>query len=117
MPNIQFVSGINEFTIPDVKLTRSRDGNTGTASFFFKNPTIISKNRSKEGDITGMYLIDDEGIIRTTDVTAKFINGKPISIEAVYIIKSAEAWDRFMRFMENYSNENDLTFIKSSFNL
>jgi photosystem II protein len=117
MTNIQFVRGLNELVIPDIKLTRSRDGSTGTASFFFKNPNIFKKNLSKKREITGMYLINNEGILRTTDVIAKFINGKPISIESIYIIKSYEGWDRFMRFMETYSQKNKLVFIKSLFKI
>jgi photosystem II protein len=117
MTNIQFIRGVNELSIPDIKLTRSRDGSTGTANFFFKSPNILTKNISSDGDITGMYLIDKEGILRTTDVTAKFINGKPIAIEGIYIMKTSEDWDRFMRFMESYSKKNKLVFIKSSFDI
>ena len=111
---IQFIQGINENTIPKVQLTRSRDGSTGTATFLFENPTIFDKNIAREGEITGMYLVDQEGKLISKDVNARFINGKPTSVEAVYIMKSPEAWDRFMRFMERYSNENGLTFTKAN---
>nr|ARO91117.1 photosystem II reaction center protein W [Flintiella sanguinaria] len=114
MAVIQFIPGINENVIPDVRLTRSRDGNTGTASFRFTNPNIFDASTSKEGDITGMYLKDEEGQLVTRDVSAKFINGKPQAIEAIYIIKSPEDWDRFMRFMERYATANGLTFTKAN---
>jgi photosystem II 13kDa protein len=110
---IQFIRGINETVVPDVKLTRSRDGSTGTATFRFTNPTILEASVENEGDITGMYLIDEEGELITRDVNAKFINGKPKAIESVYIIKDADNWDRFMRFMERYANENSLSFTKT----
>ncbi|CAM9093380.1 unnamed protein product [Choristocarpus tenellus] len=110
---IQFIKGIDELTIPLIKLTRSRDGSTGTATFVFENASILDKKTSKDGDITGMYLIDKEGILNTLDVTVKFIKGKPKIIQAIYIMKNPEAWDRFMRFMERYANKNDLTFIKA----
>nr|YP_010330198.1 photosystem II protein W [Porphyridium aerugineum]UNJ17914.1 photosystem II protein W [Porphyridium aerugineum] len=114
MASIQFIPGINETVIPDVRLTRSRDGNTGTATFRFTNPNILDASTGKEGDITGMYLKDEEGELITRDVNAKFVNGKPQAIEAVYIIKSPEDWDRFMRFMERYANDNGLTFTRSN---
>ena len=38
MAVIQFIQGVNEDVIPDVRLTRSRDGSTGTATFRFANP-------------------------------------------------------------------------------
>ena len=111
---IQFIKGFDEKVLPDVRLTRSRDGSTGTATFRFKNPNILDKNTSKEGEITGMYLIDEEGLLETRDVNARFVNGKPEAIEAIYIMKSPEAWDRFMRFMERYGQSNGLVFTKAN---
>ena len=111
---IQFIKGFDEKVLPDVRLTRSRDGSTGTATFRFKNPNILDKNSAKEGEITGMYLIDEEGLLETRDVNARFVNGKPEAIEAIYIMKSPEAWDRFMRFMERYGQSNGLVFTKAN---
>lgn len=111
---IQFIKGLTERVLPDVRLTRSRDGSTGTATFRFKNPNIFDKNIIKTGEITGMYLIDDEGILETREVNARFINGKPQAIESIYIMKTPEAWDRFIRFMEKYGKANGLVFTKSN---
>ena len=111
---IQFIKGLNETVLPDIRLTRSRDGSTGTATFRFKNPNILDKSTAKEGEITGMYLIDEEGILETRDVNARFVNGKPEAIESIYIMKSPEAWDRFMRFMERYGQVNGLVFTKAN---
>jgi|TARA_B110000240_G_C13263113_1_gene352514 photosystem II protein len=111
---IQFIKGLDEKISPDIRLTRSRDGSTGTATFKFKNPNILDKRTSKEGEITGMYLIDEEGTLETRDVSAKFVNGKPEGIEAIYIMKNSEAWDRFMRFMERYGQNNGLVFTKAN---
>lgn len=114
MAAIQFIKGINEIVVPEVKLTRSRDGNTGTATFRFTNPKILDVSMENKGDITGMYLLDEEGELITRDVNAKFINGKPKAIESVYFIKDPEGWDRFMRFMERYANEYSLSFTKAN---
>ena len=111
---IQFIKGLDEKILPDVRLTRSRDGSTGTATFSFKNPTLLEKSTAKEGEITGMYLIDTEGILETRDVNVRFINGKPEAIESIYIMKSPQAWDRFMRFMERFGETNGLVFTKAS---
>ena len=54
MATIQFIKGINESVLPDVRLTRSVDGSTGTATFRFKEPTILNKNTAEEGEIIGM---------------------------------------------------------------
>jgi photosystem II protein len=111
---IQFIKGLDERVLPDVYLTRSRDGTTGTATFTFKSPNILDKSTSKEGEITGMYLLDEEGILETRDVNAVFINGKSEAIEAIYVMKSPEVWDRFMRFMERYGQTNGLVFTKAN---
>lgn len=110
MAYIQFARGIDEEAIPDVRMTRAKDGSDGTATFYFDYPKALTE----EGiEITGMYMIDEEGELTTRDVNAKFINGEPAGIEATYVIKSVEAWDRFMRFMQRYAEKNGLGFTKS----
>ena len=37
---------------------------------------------------------------------------KPDRIEAKYVMRSAFEWDRFMRFMERYAEDNELGFNK-----
>ncbi|MBA0758059.1 hypothetical protein Gotri_021088, partial [Gossypium trilobum] len=110
-PKIQFIQGTDEQTIPDVRLTKSRDGTNGMAIFRFDQPSVFDSS-SEVGDITGFYMIDEEGVLQSVDVNAKFVNGKPAGIEAKYIMRTPREWDRFMRFMERYSNENGLQFIK-----
>ena len=111
--HIQFIKGIDEKVLPDIRLTRSRYGSTGSATFRFKNANILDKSLALNGEITGMYMIDKEGVLETRDVSARFVNGKPQAVESIYIMKSAEAWDRFMRFMERYGESNGLVFTKA----
>lgn len=49
-------------------------------------------------------MIDDEGTLSTTDVKARFVNGKPTAIEARYNMRSQFEWDRFIRFMDRYDS-------------
>ncbi|MEH1890971.1 MAG: photosystem II reaction center protein Psb28 [Nostoc sp.] len=111
MAKIQFSKGLDEEVTPEVRLTRSRSGESGTATFIFTNPKILDQSSTE--DITGMYLIDEEGEIITREVKGKFVNGKPEALEAVYVMKSPQEWDRFMRFMERYAEENDLGLSKN----
>jgi len=111
MATIQFSRGVNEEVIPEVRLTRSRSGDTGTATFIFTNPKVLDEGSTDE--ITGMYMVDEEGEIVTREVKGKFINGKAEALEAIYLMKSAEEWERFMRFMERYAEKNDLGFNQS----
>jgi photosystem II protein len=111
--HIQFIIGINEKVLPDIRLTRSRDGSTGTATFRFKNANILDKSLALNGEITGMYMIDKEGVLETRDVSASFINGKPQAVESIYIMKTSEDWNRFMRFMDRYGETHSLVFTKA----
>jgi len=112
--SIQFIRGYNEKVVPGVKLTRAKDGSSGIATFNFNNPNCFDASTASQGEVTGMFLIDDEGEMSTTEVNASFANGKPQSIEAIYVMKSPAEWDRFMRFMEAYANDNELGFNKAS---
>ncbi|MEI6441858.1 MAG: photosystem II reaction center protein Psb28 [Nostocales cyanobacterium ELA583] len=111
MAKIQFARGIDEAVVPDVRLTRAKTGESGTATFVFINPQILAQDGKEE--VTGMYLIDEEGEIVIKEVQGKFVNGKPESLEAVYVMKSNDEWDRFMRFMNRYAEKNGLGLSKS----
>ncbi len=111
MAEIQFSQGTAEEVIPDIRLTRAKDGTNGQAMFYFDQPRAMSSEGSVE--VTGMYMVDEEGEISTRDVNAKFIDGQPVALEATYVMKSVEEWDRFMRFMERYAAENELGFNKA----
>ncbi|NES70430.1 MAG: photosystem II reaction center protein Psb28 [Okeania sp. SIO2D1] len=108
MTAIQFIQGIDEEGTEKVRLTRSRSGNQGTATFIFENPKALGQDITQE--ITGMYMIDEEGQMTSREVKAKFINGEPKSLEGFYVMKSKEDWDRFMRFMKRYAEKYGLEF-------
>mmetsp|Transcript_16864 Transcript_16864/g.25510 ORF Transcript_16864/g.25510 Transcript_16864/m.25510 type:complete len:149 (+) Transcript_16864:59-505(+) len=110
---IEFVRGLTEKDVPDVKLTRARDGSSGIATFTFDSPNCFDASTAEAGEITGMFMMDEEGEISTTDVNAKFANGKPQQITATYVMSSPAEWDRFMRFMESYGEANGLGFNKA----
>jgi len=110
MAEIQFARGIAEPVVPDVRITRAKDGSNGAATFYFDYPQALSQ----EGvEVTGMYLVDEEGELVTREVNGKFVNGEPAGIEATYVMKTVEDWDRFMRFMGRYAEKNGLGFTES----
>ena len=105
------IKGVTEEVVPDIKVTRSKSGNTGQAIFYFEDPQILSRDSTDE--ITGMYLVDDEGEIVSSDVKGKFVNGEARAIEATLVMKSVEEFDRFIRFMDKYAAEHGLGLDKS----
>merc|ERR1712113_7343 len=106
--SMQFVKGVDEPCVPEVKLSRAKDGSSGTAVFIFDKPSIFQND--SQGEVTGLYLIDEEGTMQTSKVSAKFVNGKPDRVEAKLVMRTPFEWDRFMRFMERYAAENGLGF-------
>ncbi len=111
MAEIQFSRGINEEVVPDIRVTRSKTGNTGTATFYFEDPKILARDSTDE--ITGMYLVDEEGEIVSREVKGKFVNGEAKAIEATLIMKSTDEWERFIRFMNRYAEEHGLGLNKA----
>ena len=105
---IQFFRGVDEPVVPDIRLTRSRDGRTGQALFVFEEPVALAPETT--GDITGMYMVDEEGELVTREVKARFVNGKAFALEATYTWKSGDDFERFMRFAQRYADSHELGF-------
>jgi photosystem II protein len=105
---IQFFRGVDEPVVPDIRLTRSRDGRTGQALFVFEQPDALAPETM--GDITGMFMVDEEGSLVTREVKARFVNGKASALEATYTWKNTEDFERFMRFAQRYADSHDLGF-------
>jgi photosystem II 13kDa protein len=104
MAEIQFVRGENETVIPDVRLTRAKDGTNGRAFFYFDGPDVLKGSL----EILGMYMVDEEGELVSRDVNAKFVNGQAKAIEVSYVMKSTAEWERFIRFMDRYAQTHGL---------
>ena len=112
---IQFYEGTDEPVVPEIRLTRSKDGTTGQALFLFEKPQALSS--ITDGEITGMRMIDSEGEILTREVKVKFVDGEPIFLEAVYIWKNTPDFDRFMRFANSYAKSNGLGYSEKKQNI
>tara|TARA_B100000579_G_C22552406_1_gene720444 strand:+ start:63 stop:413 length:351 start_codon:yes stop_codon:yes gene_type:complete len=108
--SIQFFNGIDEKVIPEIRLTKSKDGQAGQAFFRFDNPEALLSDDFK--DIQGMYLIDEEGqiITREINIAVSRKNGKYTAIEAVYCWKSERDFNRFMRFANRYAKKFGLGY-------
>ena len=109
---IQFFKGVDESVVPEIRLTRSRDGRTGKALFIFEQPEALSNENI--GEMKGMYLIDEEGELVTREVNARFINGKPSALEATFVWKSEIDFERFMRFAKRYANSHGMGYTQNS---
>ena len=104
-----------EDVVPSVSLTRSRDGSTGTATFKFERPSVLSLHDVWDnGLVTGLWLQDEEGSLHSPDLSVDFAEGRPSELTAILVLKSPSEWERFMRFMRRYAEANDLAFERSA---
>lgn len=109
---IQLTLGIDE-EASDVKITRSKDGDTSVAVFIFASPNCMTGANAATNEILGMYMIDEEGEMVTRNVNAKFINGKSAGIEAIHKLNGQPEWERFLRFMNRYAEANGMSLNKA----
>ena len=107
---IQFFNGIDEKVIPQIRLTKSKNGQSGLAFFRFDNPEALFSDNFK--DIEGMYLIDEEGQITTREINIAVSkkNGEYTAIEAVYCWRSERDFNRFMRFANRFAEKFGLAY-------
>ena len=110
MAEMQFSRGVKEEVVPDIRITRAPDLSDGTATFYFDRPKALVE---EGGEITGLYLVDEEGELSTRDVNGKFVNGEPAGVEAVYVMRGQEEWERFIRFMDRYAEANGMGLTKN----
>ena len=109
---IQFLRGVDEPVVPDIRVTRSRDGRTGQAIFVFEQPEALAPEVMEA--ITGMFMLDEEGMLVTREVNGKFVNGKASALEATYTWKSEQDFERFMRFAQRYAESSGLGYSQDS---
>jgi photosystem II protein len=100
----------NEKTLPIVKLTKSKNGETGTATFIFIKPSIFEFQQNQGNRILGMFLIWGNKQIFTNDIKIIFKNGKPFLLKSILIFKNSQEWFNFLNFMTAYSKETGLLF-------
>jgi photosystem II protein len=107
---ITFIEGYKETNLPIIKLTRSRNGKTGTATFIFIEPTLFKLFYFEKVELTSISLIGSQEKIITNDLTLFFKNGKPFLVKAIFLFKNSTEWFTFLNFMREYSKETGLAF-------
>jgi photosystem II protein len=107
---IEFTEGYREKALPVIKLTRSRNGKTGTATFIFIEPCLFHRFYGQTLELTSLSLIWNEEKITTHDISIFFKDGKPFLLKGIFLFKNSIEWFNFLNFMRQYSNETGLAF-------
>ena len=95
--------------VPQIRLTRSKDGTTGTA-IFEVNIDKIDLIHNTFDPIYGIGLQKKDSI-RMADI-CKFIwsSGKPIKLIAIFIFATLEEKQEFFNYYPYYASTNSLEF-------
>ena len=112
---IQFIEGVKEEILPIIKLTKSRNGKTGTGTFIFINPNIFEYIQNSNAKLENISLIWENQQIESKDLEIYFKNGKPFLIKSIFIFKNSKEWFNFLNFMNYYSKETGLLFTDKNF--
>jgi photosystem II protein len=107
---IEFIEDKKELTLPIIKLTKSVNGETGTATFVFIKPSLFSESFFSNKIILGMKLRWKDNQIETKDIEIFFKEGTPYLLKSTIIFKNSKEWFRFLNFMTYYSKETGISF-------
>jgi photosystem II protein len=107
---IQFFENIKESTLPIIRLTKSKNGKTGTATFVFVRPEVFEEYYFSHFPIKKISLVWEGRKIESQDITFFFHEGKPFLIKTIFLFKNSIEWFEFLNFMNSYSKETGLSF-------
>jgi len=111
---IEFFPNIREKSLPLIKLTRSKNGKTGTATFLFVLPEIFDVTYSSSLAITKMSIIFLKKKLSTSNIKVFFKNGNPFFIKSVFLFRNSGEWFQFLQFINLYSKQSGLLFSENN---
>lgn len=110
---LYFKSGKKLDFVPQIRLTKSKNGTTGTAIFELNlndNDTIINRIDAING-----VALQKNGLFRMADI-CNFVwsSGKPIKLISIFIFSSFEEKQDFFNDYSKYAIINNLEFFPST---
>lgn len=108
--SIEFFSNIIETSLPIIRLTKSKNKATGTATFLFIRPKTFDSLKFSSLTIQEISLVFDKRKIKTNHMKVFFFQGKPFLIKGIFLLKNSKEWFDFLTFMQYYCRETGLTF-------
>lgn len=112
---VEFFEGIYE-AISAVSLRRNRSTGERTVLMTFETLNCIAEFRAlRTRFANGLRLTDEEGQIQVDPSGVRFVFGGEEGddlhrLECEFAIEREDHWDRFMRFMNRYAEENGLGY-------
>lgn len=110
---VQFIEGLNE-TISNVSLRKRKSSGNKIVVLSFINLRALEFGRSYINKIDNLWLVDEEGNIRVepSDIRIIFLNDEDENsrTECSFEVYSDDVWERVMRFLQRYAEENGFEF-------
>jgi len=115
-PSIEFFAGVPE-ELSDVRLRRDRQTGENSVKMTFVNiKAVQGVNSFAKASFNDIRLVDSEGTISIEPKSSKLFwkdkgdDEELAKIEIIFEVGSNDHWERFMRFMERYSQANGWEF-------
>jgi len=118
IPTIQFFAGLTE-DLSNVSLRKNPQTGKRIVVMIFENLKVLERFQSfTKQSLNSMLLTDEEGEIRVTPSSTKFIFGGDEGdelrrVECKVDIEQEDHWERFMRFMNRYAQANGMAYSDS----
>jgi photosystem II Psb28-2 protein len=114
--SIQFIEGLNE-DISGVSLRKTRNSDKKIVVLTFERLQAVEQLRAYRKEIKNLWLRDDEGDIKVTPTGVKFFyvgDDELSKVECTFEVESEEIFERVMRFLNRYAEENGFEYQSSS---
>lgn len=109
---IEIKPSIKENQLPVIRLSKSRKGDTGTATFLFIKPKIFKEAQACNFVIKSIRLVHGNKNILSQHIKIIFRNGKPFVLKGVFIFSTRIQYIAFLNFIFLYAYQNKLTYSK-----
>ncbi len=114
-PSIQFFEGISE-ELSNVSLRRSKSSGVRSVLMTFNSLEALEKfNSFTKRSLNSLLLTDEEGAISVIPSSVQFRFSGPEGddlqrVECQFEIEQEDHWERFMRFMHRYAENNGMAY-------
>lgn len=110
--SVQFIEGLDE-EISGVSLRKQKNTNTQIVVLSFQRLQAAEGLRSYRSRVTHLWLRDEEGEIKVSPSGIKFfyVGDDDLSkVECSFEVDSEEVFERVMRFLHRYAEENGFEY-------
>ena len=114
--SIQFIQGLDE-EISGVSLRKTRNSDKKIVVLMFERLQAVEQLRAYRKQISNLWLRDEEGEIKVTPTGVKFFfvgDDELSKVECTFEVESEEIFERVMRFLNRYAEENGFEYQSGS---